>query len=116
GGGKGRPGRVWVVEVARRADPGPTGWRDRARDPDLRNDQAALAELIKAAPVADESVPLLLALSNQLKPENKERLAFLKRIQQAHPADFWANMTLGKVLEWREKNPAEAIRYYQAAV
>src|SRR5262249_19879677 len=91
-------------------------WRDRARDPNLRADQAALADVIKAAPVADESVPLLLALSNQLKPENKERLAFLKRIQQAHPADFWANLTLGEVLEGRGQHPPEAIRYFQAAV
>jgi serine/threonine-protein kinase len=101
--------------VARRADPDPTGWRDRARDPNLRTDQAALAEVIEAAPVADQSVPLLLSLCNQLKPENEKRLTFLKRIQQAHPGDFWANIALGDRLEVQEKNPAEAIRYYQAA-
>jgi serine/threonine-protein kinase len=107
--------RSWILDVARRADPDPTGWRDRARDPNLRTDQVALAEVIKAAPVADQSVPLLLAICNQLKPENQEQLAFLKRIQQAHPGDFWANIALGDRLEVREKNPAEAIRYYQAA-
>jgi eukaryotic-like serine/threonine-protein kinase len=108
--------RGWVLDVARRADPDPTGWRDRARDPDLWVDQVALAEVIRTAPVAEQSVPLLQALSVQLKPDNKERLAFLKRIQQAHPGDFWANIALGEMLEGREKNPAEAIRYYQAAV
>jgi len=107
--------RCWILEVARRADPDPTGWRDRARDPNLRTDQAALVEVINAAPVADESVPLLLAICNQLKPENEEKLAFLKRIQQAHPGDFWANIALGDRLEVQEKNSAEAIRYYQAA-
>jgi serine/threonine-protein kinase len=108
--------RRWVLDVARRADPDPTGWRDRARNPDLWTDQAALAEVIRTAPVAEESVPLLLALSFQLKPDNKERLPFMKRIQQAHPGDFWANIAVGEMLEGRAKNPAEAIRYYQAAV
>jgi serine/threonine-protein kinase len=108
--------RSWILDVARRADPDPTGWRDRARDPNLGTDQTALAEVIKAAPVADQSVPLLLALSNHLKPGSKERLAFLKRIQQAHPGDFWANIALGDRLVSWENNPAEAIRYYQAAV
>ncbi len=108
--------RSWVLSVARRADPDPTGWRDRARDPNLRTDQAALAEVIRTAPVADESVPLLLALSVQSRPDSEERLPFLKRIQQAHPGDFWANIALGERLEGREKQPAEAIRYYQAAV
>jgi serine/threonine-protein kinase len=100
--------------VARRADPDPTGWRDRARDPNLGTDRAALAEVIKAAPVADQSVPLLLALSFQLP--DKERLRYLQRIQQAHPGDFWANLALGEILAGRENNKAETIRYYQAAV
>jgi eukaryotic-like serine/threonine-protein kinase len=108
--------RAWVLDVARRADPDPTGWRDRARDPDLWADQAALAEVIRSAPVAEQSVPLLLTLSFQLKPDNTERLLFLKRIQLAHPDDFWANIAMGEMLEGRENNPAEAIRYYQAAV
>src|SRR5262249_39621877 len=58
---------------------------------------------------------LLLALSFQLKSD-KERVRFLKRIQQAHPGDFWANIVLGEMLAGRGKKPAEAIRYYQAAV
>ena len=80
------------------ADPDPTGWRDRARDPAIRTDEAALVEVIKTAPVADQSVPLFLALDRQLNPDSKERLPFLKRIQQAHPGDFWVNLTLGDVL------------------
>ncbi len=108
--------RTWALEVARRADPDPTGWRDRARDPNLRADPAALAALVEAIPVADQDVPLLLALNNQLKPGSPEGLRFLKRIQQAHPGDFWANLDLGDRLVSWERNPAGAIRYYQAAV
>ena len=47
--------------------------------------------------------------------DSPERLPFLKRVQQAHPGDFWANLTLGDVLAQRMQ-PAEAVRYYQAAV
>jgi serine/threonine-protein kinase len=113
---KGPRRRVWILEVARRADRDPTGWRDRARDPSLAAKPAALAEVIRTAPAADRSVSLLLALSNQMKPGSKERLAFLKRIQQAHPGDFWANIALGDRLVSWERDPAEAIRYYQSAV
>ena len=105
----------WVLSVARRADPDPTGWRDRARDPAVRADQAALAELVEAIPVADQPVQLLLALEKRLRFDGKERLLFLKRVQQAHPGDYWANLRLGDVLTRREQ-AAEAVRYYQAAV
>jgi eukaryotic-like serine/threonine-protein kinase len=105
----------WVLSVARQADPDPTGWRDRARDPAVLADRAALVEVIKTAPVADQSVPLLLALAKRLTFDSPERLPFLTRIQQAHPDDFWANFTLASVLSSRNQ-PAEAVRYYQAAV
>jgi serine/threonine-protein kinase len=108
--------RGWALDVARRADPDPTGWRDRARDPAIRSDQTALAEVIRAASAPDEPVSLLLALDALLDRESKERLPFLRRVQRAHPGDFWANITLGGVLYTWEKRPAEAARYFQAAV
>jgi serine/threonine-protein kinase len=116
--------KPWVLSVARRADrdPDPTGWRARARDLDVLRDPAALAEVIKTAPVAEQSVPLLLALDKQLVAVDRqwpfgsrERLPFLTRIQQAHPGDYWANLALGNALDQRAQR-AEAIRYYQAAV
>jgi serine/threonine-protein kinase len=103
--------RSWVLSVARLADPDSTGWRDRARDPAVRTDQAALVEVIKTAPVANQPVDLLLALNRHLPQGSPERLPFLTKVQQAHSGDFWANLTLADNL--RE---AEAIRYYQAAV
>jgi serine/threonine-protein kinase len=107
--------RGWALDVARRADPDPTGWRDRARDPAIRSDQAALTEVIRLAKAPDEPVSLLLALDTLLNRESKERLPYLRRVQQAHPGDFWANITLGVLYTW-EKRSAEAARYYQAAV
>jgi serine/threonine-protein kinase len=108
--------RAWILTVARKADADsdPSGWRDRARDPAVRSDQAALLGVIKAAPVADQRVPLLLTLAGSLRQDSPERLPFLKRIQQQHFGDFWANLTLGDAMT--HLNPAEASRYFQAAV
>src|SRR5262249_8737332 len=52
--------RRWLLEVARRADPDPTGWRDRARDPAAWNDRAALARLARTAPVEEQTLQLLV--------------------------------------------------------
>src|SRR5262249_12086133 len=116
--------RRWVLGVARLADtdPDPTGWRARARDPNVRENPAALAEVIAevntTARAADQPVQLLLALDKHLEYNSPERLPFLRRVQQAHPGDFWANYTLGQMLCFMVLPPqrAEGIRYYQAAV
>ena len=34
--------------------------------------------------------------TRRLDADSPERLPFLKRVQQAHPGDFWANLTLGR--------------------
>jgi eukaryotic-like serine/threonine-protein kinase len=60
-------------------------------------------------------VALLLALDMQLDMHSKERLPFLKRIQQTHPGDFWVNLALADAV-YVENATEEAIRYYQAAV
>ena len=105
----------WVLAVARLADPDPTGWRDRARDPAIRTNESTLIDVIESAPITDQSVPLFLTLAKQLNPGSKARLPFLTQIQQAHPGDVWANLELGDVLK-NENKLNEAIRYYQAAV
>ena len=108
--------RNWVLAVARKADPDPTGWRDRARDPATWESQSALVRLVETAPVADAYVPLFVTLEKQLSNlSNKQCLPFLRRIQQAHSGDFWINLALGDVLLGSDSS-AEAIRYYQAAV
>jgi serine/threonine-protein kinase len=109
--------RRWVLTVARLVDtdPDPTGWRARARDPDVRETPAALTEVIRTAPSDDQPTQLLLALAKQSKFDSPERLPLLRRIQQAHPGDFWANLELADVYEKRNQ-AGEAIRFYQAAV
>jgi eukaryotic-like serine/threonine-protein kinase len=108
--------RNWVLAVARRADPDPTGWRDRARDPATWESQSALVRLVETAPVADGYVPLFVTLEKQLTNlSNEQCFPFLRRVQQAHPGDFWINLRLGDALIASDSS-AEAIRYYQAAV
>src|SRR5262249_37589382 len=106
--------RAWVLEVARKADPEPLSWRGRARAPSLQQDDRALSRLIAPAPVAEPSVSLLLALANHLKPASPQRVPFLKKVQQAHPGDFWINLRLGYELMQKGLH-GEAVGYFQAA-
>jgi serine/threonine-protein kinase len=106
--------RDWVLAVARLADPDPEGWRDRMRDPASWKDFKTLAELADKAPVNDRSVPLFLALGERLSAAGGNPTPFLKRVQKAHPADFWANMVLGHA--FYQSEPLEAAGYYRAAL
>jgi len=104
----------WVLEVARRSDPDPSGWHGRARDP--RNWNAkSLDELTRSAPIEDNSVSLLIAIANRLQEAEGDPIPFLTRLQAAHPDDFWTNFVLANKL--REAGAApESIRYFQAAL
>jgi serine/threonine-protein kinase len=110
----GKERRGWLLEVARRADPDP--WRDRVREPVAWGDRAALVELARTAPVAEQSVQLLAALGErlQLTGGDTEFTEFLQRVQRAHPDDFWANFWLAYAL--REREPGDAVGYCQAAL
>lgn len=108
------PRQDWLLRVARNADRDSTGWRDRVRDPLTWNDKAALIELAGAIPDEEQSLSLLLALGERLTVKGADAAPFLKRVQQRHPSDFWANFSLGLAI--RESNLADATRYFQAAV
>ena len=109
------PQRSWAAEVARLADDEATAWHNQARDPATWRSKAKVDEALANAPVADESVPFLLALATRAAATGADPISFLKRVQGMHPGDFWVNLALGDAL--RGKNaPAEAIRYYQAAL
>jgi serine/threonine-protein kinase len=110
-----RTERSWLLEVARQTESSSGDWRERALDPAAWEDGKALAELARTAPVARESVSLLLALGEQLRDAERETVPFLKRVQKEHPADFWANLILGNVL-LRHQKPGEASGYYRAAL
>jgi serine/threonine-protein kinase len=104
--------QAWLLEVARRADP--DAWRDRARDPAVWGDPAALAALAQAAPAAEGSASLLLALGERLRDLGGDATALLRRVQQAYPGDFWANLTLARALHGKGESEAAADYYAKA--
>jgi serine/threonine-protein kinase len=106
--------RKWLGEVARLADPDPSGWRGLVNDPNILNDEAALDRLLRTAPRPFPSLPLLKFINLHLTEKRKDPVPLLKRIQEAHPEDFSANYHLG--WELLSRNPADAVRYLQAAV
>jgi eukaryotic-like serine/threonine-protein kinase len=106
--------RNWLLEVARQTDNGSQGWRDRALDPAAWHDVRALAELARTAPVADESVSVLLSLGQRLSGMGGDAAMFLRHVQAANPADFWANLIAGNALVYT--SPHEAAAYYRAAL
>jgi tetratricopeptide (TPR) repeat protein/tRNA A-37 threonylcarbamoyl transferase component Bud32 len=111
---QGQPRKDWVLEVARRSDHDPTGWRDRARDPAIRTKLPALFKLIETAPVGDHSASLLLALYFHLPTTDRQTILFLERVQRAHPDDFWINLMLGTEKLSRREN-ADATCYFRVA-
>jgi serine/threonine-protein kinase len=108
----------WLLDVARRADPDP--WRDRVRDPATWREGAALAELARAAPLAEQPVPLLLALGERLSATGEDGVGFLRRVREQYPDDFWANFTLALAVHGANRhpggNPAAALTYYEKAL
>jgi serine/threonine-protein kinase len=106
---------TWILAVARLADPDPnSGWRDRVRDPAVSKDATVLSELASAAPLDGQSVPLHLALAWRLGRLGGDDVGLLRRVQFAHPNDFWATFRLAMVLD-RSHDP-DAIGYYRAAL
>lgn len=105
--------RDWLVAVARAADPDPTGWRDRVRDLSV-TEAADLRALADAAPLEGSSAPLLVSLAERLRASGADPVAYLGRVQRAHPDDFWVNLALANAL--RVPDPIESLAYYRAAL
>ncbi len=101
--------------MARLADGNLTGWRDRARDPGIWNDDAALFKVIETAPPPEQSTALLLEIGRHSVAPEKLRIAFLKRVQERNPRDFWINAELGHMLIGAGKSE-QAVGYSQAAL
>ncbi|HEX4797616.1 MAG TPA: protein kinase [Humisphaera sp.] len=106
--------RHWVFDLARRVDPDPQGWRDRVFDEAAWANPDALAKLSDSLPPDLQSLSLLLTFGDQLRIAGRDAAPFLRRVQQQHPDDFWANLVLGNVLLYRL--PSQALGYYRAAL
>lgn len=111
---QGRPRRDRLLFIARLADPDPLGWRQRARDPVTWDNPSVLAEVTGSVPDSERGLSLLLALGQRLRAKGGDWIPFVRRVQQSHPTDFWANTTLALAIAPSE--PQNAIRYFQAAI
>ncbi len=109
-----RAQRAWLLEIARQTESSSGGWRDRLFDAGVWEDERALAELARTAPVVTEPVSLLLALGERLRVTHGDAAPFLRQVQQAHPADFWANLIAGNAI--LQTAPQEAAGFYRAAL
>jgi serine/threonine protein kinase/tetratricopeptide (TPR) repeat protein len=114
-------GEDWkhLLAVVRAADP--DEWRNRLRDAWERGDSKGINDLLASANV-DELWPATLGLlrlsSDQSANVSREQaVALLRRVQQRHPADFWINHDLARLLAKAQPPQLdEAIAYYRAAV
>jgi Flp pilus assembly protein TadD len=104
----------WVLAIARQVDPDPV-WRDRARDPAVRSDRAALERLAAEAMAPDQSPQLVLSVSQSLVLTGGDARGLLRQAWQRHPDDFWLAFQLGNVLHWQGEH-GEAAGYYRAAL
>ena len=91
--------------------------RDQVRDSAAWDDRARLRKLAETAPLAEQSLQLLVALGERLQAGHGDADAgnFLTRVQQAHPTDFYANFMLANALACTNRND-EAVGYYRAAI
>jgi serine/threonine-protein kinase len=106
--------RRWVLEVAQQADSGPgSGWRARVRTLDTWEGEPTFDELMRTAPGEPESVSLQVRLARQFAARG-DAVGFLRRVQAAHPDDFWAAFWLAAMLGYR--GDSEAIGYYRVAL
>jgi serine/threonine-protein kinase len=111
--------RLWLLGVARRADP--DDWRDRFRDPKVWLDWAALEglanDLLKDDGVKLKTQPptLLRTLGAALRSQKGDPLPLLMEARRRFPSDFWLNFDLGVALD-EAKKWGEAAGYYRAAL
>jgi eukaryotic-like serine/threonine-protein kinase len=105
----------WASDVSQQAGGDTAGWRGRVRDPAIWKDEATLFKVIETAPFPEQSVALLLAIELHTDAPGKPRVAFLKRLHERHPHDFWINLRLGMLL-LEVGGPAEAVGYYKTAL
>jgi serine/threonine-protein kinase len=106
--------RAWVLAVCRFADPDPSGWREKMRDPAFWNNRDKLAAMAEPRSDATSSLELQRALADRMDDAGIDTVPFRTELQQSHADSFVANVSLADAL--RERDPAEAVRYYQAAV
>jgi tetratricopeptide (TPR) repeat protein len=106
----------WLERVLSLADR--DSWRQRLRAARTGNDRQALEKLAAEVDPATQPPEALFVLDRALRQRgaSASALTLLRRTQQAFPADFWVNHSLGMALqECQPPQYEEAIRFLTVA-
>jgi serine/threonine-protein kinase len=109
---------VWLLAVARRADPDPL--RDRLRRPEMRRDGPVLTRLVREtrlverARVDDLSPQFLTTVGRALRSTGSDAVPLLRAAEARFPQDFWLNHQLGMALKSANQLD-EALTYLRMA-
>ncbi|MBK7406261.1 MAG: protein kinase [Phycisphaerales bacterium] len=104
--------RDWILRVAKAMDPDP--WRDRARDQAEWADVDGLKRLAATVHVDEQPVTLLVAMGTRWRRLGGDPTAFLTRVQQLRPDDFWVNFELGHLVG--PEDPVAGLGFCRAAL
>jgi tetratricopeptide (TPR) repeat protein/serine/threonine protein kinase len=102
-----------LLKISRLAAPDPA-WGDRLRQVDIWQDRQRMAALVKQAPVARLSPPLLNLIGAFLAENDLGEEGWYRQAQAQYPADFWLNYGLGTVL--LKAKPVEAAGFLRVAL
>jgi eukaryotic-like serine/threonine-protein kinase len=104
-----------LLALAQACDDNPNEWEQKARNPRNWNDKRTFDELIETADIKTETLSLLMMVGKHFDNLGGDAVPFLIKVQQEYPNDFHVNLVLGNC-EYKAKDNADAIRYFQAAV
>jgi serine/threonine-protein kinase len=108
-----------LLEMAKKVDPDP--WRCALREAQINERKEDLEQLAAAAPISTLPPTSIAFLGNLFVRGQGRRaklvLPVLREGQRRHPAEFWINHTLARVLLDREPSRLdEAIGFYRVAL
>jgi serine/threonine protein kinase/Flp pilus assembly protein TadD len=106
--------RQWLFAALQAADN--DTWRVRARQAMTERDWKSLEQLTREVDVRQQPLSFLIVVARGVPMQMRSaKLDLLRRTQRAYPADLWVNHDLAREVE-DNGQPAEAIRYYTAAL
>ncbi len=110
------PEADWLERLLAVADP--DNWRQRLRAARTQDDRKALEQLAAEVDHVTQPPEALYVLQRALRQRDARAAAvtLLRRTQQAYPADFWVNFSLGEALqECRPPQYEDAVRFLTVA-
>jgi tetratricopeptide (TPR) repeat protein/tRNA A-37 threonylcarbamoyl transferase component Bud32 len=108
-----QPRRQQLLRLANNADE-PDPWRQGVRLALLGKDISAARQFVRSIEKGKRTPGAALLLAAGLGMKSEEATAFLRRMQQVRPDDFWLSFFLGNFLSAQKKNQSAADCYLVA--